>query len=112
MINSDRLVQNEQLNLIYFSKAYNILMNNLNQSILASFSTRNKEITILFALYLLILLLMYFILCGKFVESMRHSLWITKSMLAIIPLEVIGKVKTIKDFLMAISRAAISSMKD
>ena len=66
----------------------------------------------LFAVYLTLLILSYFIVWGRFVESMRHSLWVTKSMLAIIPIEVIEKVKVIKDFLLATSLAAVRSMKE
>jgi hypothetical protein len=112
MINSQRIIENEQLNLIYFSAAYNVLMDKLQQSILVSFENRNKEITILFAFYVFIMIVLYFLIWGRFVESMRHSLWVTKSMLAIIPLEVIEKVKAIKEFLMAISRAAMNSIKE
>mmetsp|Transcript_15261 Transcript_15261/g.14822 ORF Transcript_15261/g.14822 Transcript_15261/m.14822 type:complete len:88 (-) Transcript_15261:28-291(-) len=87
-------------------------MGELNESILIQFDNRNKEITILFTVYLFLLLIMYFILWGKFVESMRNSLWVTKQMLSIIPLEVIEKVNSIKSFLMAISRAALNSIKE
>lgn len=87
-------------------------MQKLNDSITVQFNNRYREVTILFAFYLFLLFLMYFVLWGRFVESMRHSLWVTKSMLAIIPLEIIEKVKVIKDFLYATSRSAISSLKE
>mmetsp|Transcript_9240 Transcript_9240/g.7019 ORF Transcript_9240/g.7019 Transcript_9240/m.7019 type:complete len:89 (+) Transcript_9240:671-937(+) len=87
-------------------------MDALNSSIEVQFHNRNTEITVLFAMYLVLLVLMYFVLWGKFVESMRHSLWVTKQMLSIIPLEVIEKVKAIKFFLMAISRSALSANQD
>ena len=76
------------------------------------FENRNKEIVAVFSVYLSLLVLSYFIVWGRFVESMRHSLWVTKSMLAIIPIEVIEKVKVIKDFLLATSQAAVRSMKE
>ena len=74
-----------------------------NQSITVQFNNRNKEIVAIFSVYLTLLIISYFIVWGRFVESMRHSLWVTKSMLAIIPIEVIEKVKVIKDFLMQTS---------
>lgn len=107
VINGERLIENERLNEIYFYKAYGILMTRLNDSIAIQFEKRNQEVTIVFAFYLVLLFLMFFILWSKFVESMRHSLWVTKSMLAIVPLEVIEKVKLIKDFLMSTSRVSM-----
>ncbi len=65
-----------------------------------------------FSVYLGALVLSYFVVWSRFVESMRLSLWVTKSMLAIIPIEVIEKVKVIKDFLMTTSQAAVRSMKE
>ena len=67
------------------------------------FDNRNKELIALFSVYLGLLVLMYLLAWRRFVESMRLSLWVTKSMLAIIPTEVIEKVKVIKDFLFATS---------
>ena len=87
-------------------------MDTQSDSINIQFDNRNREVIILFIIYLALLFLMFFVLWGRFVESMRHSLWVTKSMLAIIPLEVIEKVKVIKDFLMSTSRAALNSLKD
>ena len=84
----------------------------LNSSINVQFSNRYKEVVSTFTVYLLLLVLMYFVLWGRFVESMRHSLWVTKSMLAILPLEVIEKVKVIKEFLMSTSRSAMESLKE
>ena len=106
------MIEDERLNEIYFATAYGILMERLNESITVQFDNRNTNLTILCGVYIVVLLLMYYFLWCKFVESMRLSLWVTKSMLAIIPLEVIEKVKDIKDFLMATSKSAMSSLKD
>jgi hypothetical protein len=76
------------------------------------FDNRNKELIALFSVYLGLLILMYLLAWRRFVESMRLSLWVTKSMLAIIPTEVIEKVKVIKDFLFATSQASVRAMKD
>lgn len=76
------------------------------------FENRNKELIALFSVYLGLLVLMYLLAWRRFVESMRLSLWVTKSMLAIIPTEVIEKVKVIKDFLFATSQASVRAMKD
>jgi hypothetical protein len=101
LLNSDRLVQNEDLKDIYFADSYSMLLTELDGSIYYNFDSKDKEDTILFAVYIVCLFLLYFILWNKFIESTRHSLWVTKSMLAIIPLEIIQKVPKIKDFLLA-----------
>lgn len=112
LLNSPRMIAVERLNEIYFAKAFQVLLDKQNESIAVQFNNRNKEIVALFSVYLALLVLAYFIVWGRFVESMRHSLWVTKSMLAIIPIDVIEKVKVIKDFLLATSQAAVRSMKE
>lgn len=89
IMNSDRLVENENLKDIYFADSYKNLLSQLDLSIFYSFDQKDKEDTILFSCYIVVLFLLYFILWNKFIESTRHSLWVTKSMLAIIPLEII-----------------------
>ncbi len=66
----------------------------------------------MFVAYIVMLFLLYFILWGKFIESTRHSLFVTKSMLSIIPLEIISKVPKIKDFLLASSKTTLSAFAD
>ena len=112
LINSPRLIAVERLNELYFSKAYKVLVDRQNESISIQFDNRNKEVIALFSVYLTLLILMYLLVWGRFVESMRLSLWVTKSMLAIIPMEVIEKVKVIKDFLFATSQASVRAMKN
>lgn len=73
----------------YFLISYETLLSSLGSSISYNFDNKVRLDTILFAVYIVILFLLYFILWRKFIESTRHSLWVTKSMLAIIPLEII-----------------------
>ncbi len=112
IVNSDRLIQNENLKDIYFADSYQELLSQLDLSIFSSFDGKDKQDTILFSVYIVILFLLYFILWNKFMESTRHSLWVTKSMLAIIPLEIIQKVPKIKDFLLASSKNTLSAFRD
>ena len=67
------------------------------------FEIRNKEIIITFSVYISLILLSYLIGWGFFVESMRKSLWVTRSMLVIIPITAVEKVKVIKEFLLTTS---------
>ncbi len=112
ILNSARLIENELLKDQYFKPSYNQLLEFLYESISYNFSEKEKEDTILFAIYIVLLVGLYFILWTRFIEATRHSLWVTKSMLAIIPLEIIQKVPKIKDFLLASSKTAISAFKD
>lgn len=112
LLNSDRLVQNENLKDIYFADSYSMLLTEMDGSLFYNFDNKDKEDTILFACYIVVLFLLYFILWNKFIEATRHSLWVTKSMLAIIPLEIIQKVPKIKDFLLASSKNTLSAFRD
>ncbi len=42
MLNSERVIENERLNEIYFAKAYSVLLEKLNDSITVQFSNRNN----------------------------------------------------------------------
>ena len=88
-MNSDRLVDNENLKDVYFEDSYRQLLVQLDLSIFYNFDQRDNQDTILFACYIVILFLLYFIIWNKFMEITRHSLWVTQSMLAIIPLDII-----------------------
>jgi hypothetical protein len=112
IMNSERLIDNENLKDIYFEDSYKQLLVQLDLSIFYNFNQRDNQDTILFACYIVILFLLYFIIWNKFMEITRHSLWVTKSMLAIIPLDIIQKVPKIKDFLMASSKTTYSAMND
>lgn len=89
LLNSDRLVENENLKDVYFADSYKRLLRELDLSLFYNFDDKDREDTILFSVYVVVLALLYFILWNKFMEATRHSLWVTKSMLAIIPLEII-----------------------
>jgi len=112
IMNSQMLIQNEMLQDTYLQASYQALLDQLDQSIFYNFTQRDNQDTILFACYIVILFLLYFILWNKFMETTRHSLWVTKSMLAIIPLDIIQKVPKIRDFLLASSKTTFSAMAD
>ena len=109
IMNSNLLVNSEYLKDNFFDDSYTQLLSQLDLSIFYNFNLRHNQDTILFAVYIVILFLLYFILWNKFMETTRHSLWVTKSMLAIIPLDIIQKVPKIKDFLLASSKTTFSA---
>jgi hypothetical protein len=102
-------VENEKLKDIYFAESYRRLLNELDNSINFNFNEKYKSDTILFSCYIVILFLLYFILWRKFIENTRHSLWVTKSMLSIIPLEIIKKVDKIRDYLLSNQKSKVSN---
>ena len=89
ILNSDRMIDNEFLKDQYFDDSYKTLLNQLDSSIFYNFDKRDSQDTILFIVYIVILFMLYFIIWKRFMETTRHSLWVTKSMLAIIPLDII-----------------------
>ena len=111
-INSERFIQNEILKDLYFKESYVELLDQLDESIYYNFDNKNSDDAMLFAAYIVFLFVLYFILWRRFIESTRHSLWVTKSMLSIIPLDIIQKVDKIKNFLLNSSKAQMSAFKE
>jgi hypothetical protein len=97
---------------VYFTESYKQLLIELDKSVQYRFDEKDNMDTIIFACYVAILFILYFVFWRKFIEMTRHSLWVTKSMLAIIPLEIIQKVNKIKEFLLASSKNTLSAFKD
>ncbi len=112
IMQSERLIQNEQLKDIFFAESYRQLLTQLDNSIFYNFDQKDQYDTVLFSVYMVVLLLLYLIVWRKFIENTRHSLWVTKSMLSIIPLDIITKVPKIKDFLLASSKTTFSAFAD
>ena len=65
---------------------------------------KTKKILYYLPVIFVILYLLYFILWRRFIEATRHPLWVTKSMLTIISLEIIQKVPKIKNNLLVLQR--------
>jgi PAS domain S-box-containing protein len=111
VINDLRMIENEILQFRYFTASYNKLLEMLDQSIDRKFSSENSFILIIFIAFLIILCFLYFFIWNLFVESTRRSLWVTKSMLAIIPVEIILTVNKIREFLVNSSKSVIVGLK-
>ena len=112
MLNSDILIQSEHLKDNYLSPSYQLMLKEIDNSIQITFQEKHKQDSILFAVYIVILFALYFVVWKKFIDQTRHSVWVTKCMLAIIPLEIIEKVPKIKEFLLTSSRNALSAFKE
>ena len=106
-----RLVKYERLQNRYFVHAYERLQGMLNDGLNAKFDSEYQLVLILFVCYLLTLAILYFFLWSIFIESTRHSLWVTKSMLAIIPVNTIQEVRSIKEFLIQTSQSLFIGLR-
>ena len=107
MLNDPRMLNNEILEVKYFEYAYDQLLLKLDDSIQNKFNSEKNLMLINFILYLIILFILYFFIWRYFVESTRKALWTTKSMLSIIPPEVICDVNKIREFLVQSSKSII-----
>ena len=110
-LSDPRLISDERLDSRYFTFAYLQLQNMLKTSLQNDFTTEYTLLLILFICYILLLLFIYLFVWTIFVESTRHSLWITKSMLAIIPVSTIQEVRSIKDFLISTSESLFIGLR-
>ena len=110
LINAPSLVNNEILDSKYFSYAYQQLQNQLHKNIDNKFTSEKRYILILFIGYLVVMFVLYIFVWRYFLESTRNALWTTKSLLAIIPPQVICDVKEIKEFLVNSSKSMIFGM--
>ncbi|MDR3549596.1 MAG: hypothetical protein P4M11_15230 [Candidatus Pacebacteria bacterium] len=104
-LTDSRLITYERLQNRYFIYAYEKLQEMLDDGLEHKFTVENELLLILFICYLIAMAIMYFFLWSIFIESTRHSLWVTKSMLAIIPVNTIQEVRSIKEFLMQTSQS-------
>jgi len=107
MINDKRVRENHWLLFEYFSRAYNLLQEEMQTSLEGIFEYEEFLMMALFISYLCVLLIIYIIFVKLFIENTRNSLWVTKSMLTILPAEIILQVAKIKRFLVSATKSVI-----
>ena len=107
---STKLKENERMQNRYFCSAYQKLLDVLDRNLGSMFDSEYSSILILFTAYLVILSVLYFFVWTMFVEHTRNSLWVTKCMLGIIPVNTILEVKNIKDFLINSSKGLMLNL--
>eukprot|EP01022_Parablepharisma_sp_SALTPOND_P016641 TRINITY_DN248_c0_g1_i1.p1 TRINITY_DN248_c0_g1~~TRINITY_DN248_c0_g1_i1.p1 ORF type:complete len:1944 (-),score=172.22 TRINITY_DN248_c0_g1_i1:9089-14920(-) len=111
MVNDRRIHENHWLLFEYFSKAYELLQSELKESMEGIFSFQETLMLALFLVYIFILLVIYMVFVKVFIETTRNSLWVTKSMLTILPAEIILQVPKIRRFLISTTRSVIYGIK-
>jgi len=76
-----------------------MLMENLLEGINDDFESHETTRLIIFILFLLLLLIIYIIFWIPLINKLSNDIWRTKSMLTMIPMNVISKIKEVKLFL-------------
>ena len=105
LLNDERLILNEILELRYLNLAYTELMDRLIATLTSHISTQSIYSILLFIASLLILIFIYAIFWKIFLSNTRKSLFITKSMLSIIPLEILIENKGLRENLKECSQS-------
>ena len=111
IFSDQRFINNERLNNRYFITGYKMLQTELNNEITKKFKSEKTLLLTFLIIYLVFMAILYIFIWRIFVESTRHSLWVTKSMLSIIPVNTIQEVKSIKEFLMKTSQSAFIGLR-
>ena len=104
ILNNRITYTNERMRNKYFALVFNNLLHTLGDDTENKFKVENRSLLIAFILFIVGILLIYAFVWREFVESTRVSLWVTKCMLGIIPINMILDVKNIKDFLTSSSK--------
>ena len=86
------------------------LLNMAHDDLKSRLSNQFILVLVLFIAFIVIVVLIYVIAWSKFMDSIRDSIWVTKCMLAIIPVNIMIKVPNIKNFLMNSSKSFIKSL--
>jgi len=107
-----RMIKNHWLLYRYFTRSYNKLQNGLHYSMESLFKYEKMLLTVIFIIYLCMLLLIYIIFTKVFIENTKDSLWVTKSLLTILPPEIILQVSKIRHFVISTSKSMIYGLKN
>jgi len=102
-----RVYTNERMQNRYFNKVYKALITHLSIDVANEFTTENNVVLTFSVVFVVVICLIYLIVWRLFEEAMRNSLWVTKCMLGIIPINIVLEVNSIKDFLINSSKALI-----
>jgi len=106
-LKDERLVNNHWLLYRYFTRSYSTIQKGLRDSIRVLFRFEKGLLTGLFCVYLLMVVVIFIGFVKVFVENTKDSLWVTKSLLGVIPTEIILQVNKIKHFLMVTSKSTM-----
>ncbi len=100
------IIAYERLQSRYVVLAYDTLSYKIYSCMIQNKDSEETFLVALLGCYLGLLVVLFVFAWSKFVEFTRHSLWVTKSMIGILPVSVIHDVRSIKEFLISTSKSA------
>ena len=110
LINSPNVVRNERMTKRYFTRVYKKLLDHMKEDLYDTIDREGVVIMVCFVVFVVFLAIYYVVLWRLFVESTRNSLWVTKCMLGIIPVQTLVNVPNIKNFLVDSSKGLMMNL--
>jgi hypothetical protein len=110
-INDASLIQLKLLECKFLEPSYRELNNRIENSIDSSFNSENMLLVIVFIVFIAVVILVFMVLWRAFIFTTRKSLFMTKTMVAIIPPEVIFQTRKIRDYVLKSSRQVVYQVK-
>jgi hypothetical protein len=95
----------------YLEPSYWNLNDNIESSINIAFSNENKLLLGIFVCFIGIVILLFMVVWRAFIFSTRKSLFMTKTMIAIIPPEVIYQNRKIREYVIKSSKQVVYQVK-
>ena len=95
-----RLTIEDQMQSEYFNISLNLLVNLLESDINTRFSNQMNTFKIVFIIYIVYLIAVYFFIWRTFITHIQSELWKAKSVLTILPPELIMLIPSIKEFIL------------
>lgn len=83
----------------YIKTSFRLLMENFDDGISDDFDTKLTRRLIIFIFYLILLLAIWIIFWLPLISRLANDIWRTKSMLSMIPLNVISNIKDVRIYL-------------
>jgi len=91
--------ETNKMQYVYIMAAFRSLMSSFKVSLDDKFSSELTSRLIAFILFIIALVMVYVALWVPFIIKIKNDIWRTKSMLSMIPVNVIGKIKSIRMYL-------------
>jgi len=99
LMRTDQAKEINNMQNIYIKSTFRLLMTEFKRSLKESFSSALTIRLIVFIIFIVVLLSIYTLLWQTLIRKITNDIWRTKSMLNMIPLSVIAKIKSIRLYL-------------
>jgi len=99
ILNLDQAFEVDTMQHVYIKESFAILMQAFQQGLNDEFNTNTTNRLIFYIFFNIILVIIYFIFWLPLVSKLNRDIWRTKSMLTMIPLNVVAKIRSVRVFL-------------